>query len=213
MSSENAAGLGHLGRSGHRGRQRPDRRAGPRMRLTTTAAAPVVCARPSPRGPPDAPGPEVPASLPPALCADSALQCRPRRRRPCLRRRRAACAPHALPPARHRSPGVSRSCRRDATARRPRRGAPAAAGHDPLAGLLPSVRFEIDASRQGGEPGYYVRTCFGVWIGDGPDASNLVDGGFTDWGATLLGDHKERLLTSAIGLERLAAIYLQHESP
>lgn len=84
---------------------------------------------------------------------------------------------------------------------------------DPLAGLLPSVRFEIDASRQGGEPGYYVRTCFGVWIGDGPDASNLVDGGFTDWGATLLGDHKERLLTSAIGLERLAAIYLQHESP
>jgi hypothetical protein len=40
-------------------------------------------------------------------------------------------------------------------------------------------------------------------IGEGRDAPNLVDGGFTDWGAMLLGDRKERLLTSAIGLERL----------
>lgn len=77
---------------------------------------------------------------------------------------------------------------------------------DPLVALFPSVRFEIDDARQGGEPGYYVRTCFGVWIGDGPESSNLVDGGFTDWGATLVGDRKERLLTSGIGLERLAGL-------
>ena len=74
---------------------------------------------------------------------------------------------------------------------------------DPLARLFPSISCEIDAARQGGEPGYYVRTCFGVWVGEGDGAANLVDGGFTDWGAALLGDRKERLLTSAIGLERL----------
>lgn len=74
----------------------------------------------------------------------------------------------------------------------------------PLERLFPTVRFELDATRQGGEPGYYVRTCFGIWSGDGDEAANLADGGFTDWGAMLLGDRKERLLTSGIGLERLA---------
>ena len=74
----------------------------------------------------------------------------------------------------------------------------------PLGGLFPAVRFELDTERQGGEPGYYVRTCFGLWSGDGEDAANVADGGFTDWCARLLGDRKERLLTSGIGLERLA---------
>jgi hypothetical protein len=74
----------------------------------------------------------------------------------------------------------------------------------PLAELFPTVRFELDAERQGGEPGYYVRTCFGLWSDEDAGAVNLADGGFTDWCARLLGDRKERLLTSGIGLERLA---------
>jgi hypothetical protein len=70
----------------------------------------------------------------------------------------------------------------------------------PLRGRFPGVRFELDAARQDGEPGYYVRSCFGVWSDD----VNLADGGFTDWCARLLGDRKERVLTSGIGLDRLA---------
>jgi hypothetical protein len=46
---------------------------------------------------------------------------------------------------------------------------------------------------------YCVRTCFGLWSGE----ANLADGGFTDWCARLLGDRKERVLTSGIGLDRL----------
>jgi hypothetical protein len=70
----------------------------------------------------------------------------------------------------------------------------------PLRARFPTVAFAFDAARQDGEPGYYVRTCFGLWS----DAVNLADGGFTDWCARLLGDRKERLLTSGIGLDRLA---------
>jgi hypothetical protein len=74
----------------------------------------------------------------------------------------------------------------------------------PLAERFPEVRFELDRERQGGEPGYYVRACFRIWLGTGEEEWNLADGGFTDWSARLLGDRKERLLTSGIGLERLA---------
>jgi hypothetical protein len=70
----------------------------------------------------------------------------------------------------------------------------------PLRARFPGVRFEFDLARQDGEPGYYVRTCFRLWS----DTVNLADGGFTDWCARLLGDRKERLLTSGIGLDRLA---------
>jgi hypothetical protein len=69
----------------------------------------------------------------------------------------------------------------------------------PLRGRFPGVSFGLDPARQGGEPGYYVRTCFGLWSGE----ANLADGGFTDWCARLLGDRKERVLTSGIGLDRL----------
>jgi hypothetical protein len=71
----------------------------------------------------------------------------------------------------------------------------------PLRVRFPEVRFGLDAARQDGEPGYYVRSCFRVWSDD----VNLADGGFTDWCARLLGDRKERVLTSGIGLDRLAA--------
>ena len=69
----------------------------------------------------------------------------------------------------------------------------------PLRGRFPDVLFGLEPARQGGEPGYYVRACFGLWSGE----VNLADGGFTDWCARLLGDRKERVLTSGIGLDRL----------
>jgi hypothetical protein len=71
----------------------------------------------------------------------------------------------------------------------------------PLRSRFAGVPFALDGARQGGEPGYYVRTCFGLWSGE----VNLADGGFTDWCARLLGDRKERVLTSGIGLDRLAS--------
>ena len=70
----------------------------------------------------------------------------------------------------------------------------------PLRARFPGVPFEPDAARQDGEPGYYVRTCFRLWSDD----VNLADGGFTDWCARLLGDRKERVPTSGIGLDPLA---------
>lgn len=71
----------------------------------------------------------------------------------------------------------------------------------PLRRRFPGVRVALDRARQDGEPGYYVRTCFGLWS----DTANLADGGFTDWAARLLGDRKERVLTSGIGLDRLVS--------
>jgi hypothetical protein len=70
---------------------------------------------------------------------------------------------------------------------------------EPLRRRFPDIPVDCEVGRQGGEPGYYVRTCFGVWEGD----RDLADGGFTDWAARLLSNRKQRLLTSGIGTEQL----------
>ncbi|HET6986453.1 MAG TPA: hypothetical protein VFI00_07540 [Kribbella sp.] len=49
---------------------------------------------------------------------------------------------------------------------------------------------------------YYAGTALGI----GCDGEDLGDGGFTRWTADLLGDAKERCLTSCIATERLTAI-------
>ncbi|MEW9550877.1 hypothetical protein [Nonomuraea sp. NPDC050783] len=69
-------------------------------------------------------------------------------------------------------------------------------------------RYERVAAGLGGTPdpgrrsgrGYYTGLCFKVYAG----GAEVGDGGFTDWTARLLGNHKERLLVSALGLDRLA---------
>ncbi|MGA5759927.1 hypothetical protein [Nonomuraea bangladeshensis] len=69
-------------------------------------------------------------------------------------------------------------------------------------------RFERVAAALGGTPdpgresgrGYYSGLCFKVYA----DGMEVGDGGFTDWTARLLGNRKERLLISALGLDRLA---------
>ena len=49
---------------------------------------------------------------------------------------------------------------------------------------------------------YYAGTAIGI----AADGADLGDGGFTRWTADLLGDQKERCLTSCISTERLTAI-------
>ncbi len=73
----------------------------------------------------------------------------------------------------------------------------------PLATAYPSVDFRFDPERTRGR-GYYRELCFFLHaIPPGGEALELGDGGFVDWGAKLLADGKERMLTSAIGSERL----------
>lgn len=66
------------------------------------------------------------------------------------------------------------------------------------------VAAELDATpdpgREGGR-GYYTGLCFKVY-GKGLEVG---DGGFVDWTARLLGNRKERLLISALGVDRLAS--------
>ncbi|MGP4098842.1 hypothetical protein [Nonomuraea sp. KM90] len=65
------------------------------------------------------------------------------------------------------------------------------------------VAAELDATpdpdRQGGR-GYYSGLCFKIY-GKGVEVG---DGGFVDWTARLLGNRKERLLISALGIDRLS---------
>ncbi|WP_205315493.1 hypothetical protein [Nonomuraea lactucae] len=56
-----------------------------------------------------------------------------------------------------------------------------------------------DPGRQSGR-GYYGGLCFKVYAGD----VEVGDGGFVDWTARLLGNRKERLLISALGVDRLS---------
>ncbi len=74
----------------------------------------------------------------------------------------------------------------------------------PLARRFPDVRFEFDHDRQNGKSGYYIRTCFKVWLATREEEANVADGGFTDWTQRLLSDRKERALTSGLGTEILA---------
>jgi hypothetical protein len=70
---------------------------------------------------------------------------------------------------------------------------------DAVRSLPASVVF--DTGRQGGR-GYYLDLCFKVNSG----GLEVGDGGFTDWTCKLTGNAKERLLTSGLGLERVAAV-------
>lgn len=69
----------------------------------------------------------------------------------------------------------------------------------------PQVTVVEDPEREGGR-GYYRDLCFKVIVCPGPDEVEIGDGGFTDWTAQLLGNRKERLLTSGLGLDRLVAM-------
>ncbi|MEU7480640.1 hypothetical protein AB0A63_32005 [Lentzea sp. NPDC042327] len=52
-------------------------------------------------------------------------------------------------------------------------------------------------------PGYYQGLCFKVYL----HGEEIGDGGFVDWTQRLLGNRKERLLISGVGVDRLAMLH------
>ena len=77
----------------------------------------------------------------------------------------------------------------------------------PLCDEFPEVVFRVNQDRLEGL-GYYV--TFALRISpQAPDRKRypIVDGGFTDWTARLLGNRKERILISGIGSEFVCKAY------
>jgi hypothetical protein len=78
---------------------------------------------------------------------------------------------------------------------------------DALSPKHPGVAFGFDHERESGR-GYYVDACFGIYARNQSGADYfLVDGGFTTWTQQLLSNHKERLLSSGIGSERMCVCF------
>lgn len=76
-----------------------------------------------------------------------------------------------------------------------------------LAAEHPEASFAFDDERPNGR-GYYAGACFEIGaVTAGGDSLGLVDGGFTRWTADLLGNAKERLLISGLGVERLCGLF------
>jgi hypothetical protein len=69
-----------------------------------------------------------------------------------------------------------------------------------VAGAVPAT-VVTDTRREGGR-GYYEHLCFKV----NADGTEIGDGGFTDWTRQLTANGKERLLTSGLGVDRLAGM-------
>jgi hypothetical protein len=78
---------------------------------------------------------------------------------------------------------------------------PALAAHSDEAAAVP-VMEEPDRTRG---RGYYAGLALRLTLRDGEEEVDLGDGGLTTWTAQLLGDAKERCLTSCLSTERLAA--------
>jgi hypothetical protein len=78
---------------------------------------------------------------------------------------------------------------------------PALAAHGDEAAAVPVIE-EPDRVRG---RGYYAGLAMRSTLFDGADEVDLGDGGFTTWTAQILGDAKERCLTSCVSIERLTA--------
>ncbi|GAA1020875.1 MULTISPECIES: hypothetical protein [Amycolatopsis] len=70
---------------------------------------------------------------------------------------------------------------------------------------LPDVEVSDDSDRAVGRD-YYFGLCFTVTADFGTGPAVVGDGGFTPWTARLLGNAKERLLVSGIGVDRVASL-------
>jgi hypothetical protein len=82
----------------------------------------------------------------------------------------------------------------------------------PVSAAHPDVRCELDSNRATGR-GYYVGACFHIYATNAAGVEfELVDGGFTSWTQQLLGNRKERLLISGLGVERFCAEFRSGES-
>jgi hypothetical protein len=74
----------------------------------------------------------------------------------------------------------------------------------PLRALHPRTTVVVDADRRRGA-GYYGGAAFRIAVRAGGDEIELADGGVADWTQRLLGDRRERLVVSGLGVEQLAA--------
>jgi hypothetical protein len=76
---------------------------------------------------------------------------------------------------------------------------------------FPEAQFGVNQDRLEGL-GYYGSFAFRI-SAESPDGNRypIVDGGFTDWTARLMGNRKERLLISGIGSEFVCKVYLPVE--
>jgi len=79
----------------------------------------------------------------------------------------------------------------------------------PLRDEFPEAQFRVNQERLEGL-GYYRSFTLRISV-QAPDGNRypLIDGGFTDWTARLLGNKKERLLISGIGSEFVCKTYRQ----
>jgi hypothetical protein len=74
---------------------------------------------------------------------------------------------------------------------------------DAVRAALPDVTVVDYPDRAAGRD-YYTGFAFQVVLVDGARRSDVADGGFVDWTQRLLGNRKERLFTSGVGIDRLA---------
>jgi len=78
-----------------------------------------------------------------------------------------------------------------------------------LAARHPGCRIDWASDPYSGR-GYYTLLRFMIEaVAPGGDMFLIADGGFTDWTRRLLSDHKERLLISGIGTERLLSCFCE----
>ena len=81
----------------------------------------------------------------------------------------------------------------------------------PLRAEHAQARFEFNMHRLTGL-GYYEGPCFHITLkNQRGEKYTLADGGFVDWTRRMLLDDKERLLTSAIGIELLCRMFRSSE--
>lgn len=71
---------------------------------------------------------------------------------------------------------------------------------------IPDVPVRAFPEREGGRGGYYEGLCFKVFAAFGGPLAEVGDGGFTPWTRRVLGNAKERLMTSGLGVDRLATL-------
>jgi len=71
-----------------------------------------------------------------------------------------------------------------------------------LSSRHPDVAFHVAPDREQGRD-YYGGVCFHVYVENGGESLQLVDGGLTTWTQQLMSDHKERLFISGFGTERV----------
>ncbi|TDF96268.1 hypothetical protein [Paenibacillus piri] len=66
---------------------------------------------------------------------------------------------------------------------------------------------EVDELKEENRNQYYKGMQFSIFVRLNGQSMNIGDGGFVDWPQKLLGSKKERMMISAIGLERLVQLH------